>query len=150
MTGEIQDGLPPVAPPLAPAPVAAQTSVDVRWRRPVLALALVYAWFGAYAPSFTLTSDAVVVGGVVPVLVAMVFCRNRRLPLPASIRPRGVATWALILGSFAVQEVVNVALGSHRPHPSLSVLLDPTLDNHLARAAALFVWIGVGLELARR
>ena len=76
----------------------------------MLALALLYAWFGAYAPSFTLASYAVVLGGLLPVLVVMVARRGGRLPLPAPIRPRGVAVWALILGSFAVQEVINVAL----------------------------------------
>ena len=113
-------------------------------------LAVVYAWVVAgFAPFSLASSVAVFVTGAVVLVVAFGFTPPR-VATAKPLTKAGVGAWAAILGAFSLQEVLNFTLGSTRAHPTLSILVAPLLEDHLVKAVAVLIWLGVGWVLVRR
>lgn len=120
------------------------------WGWPIFALVVIYALVGANFGSFTLGSNIIVFASATVFLGVAVFRRPEPLPSGPRITRRGTLTWTVVLGTFTALELVNFFLGSTSSHPTLSILMAPILQNYWARAAALFIWLGFGVELVRR
>jgi hypothetical protein len=74
-------------------------------------------------------------------------------PVPARAAgrpPVGAIWWLAPVLLLAGVELVDFWLGSTRPHPTLSGLMDPLLEHRLARAAGYFCWLTAFVGLARR
>ncbi|MQA98085.1 MAG: hypothetical protein GEV11_27040 [Streptosporangiales bacterium] len=127
--------------------------VTGRDHRPQVAAALTltagYSWYAAGLRSFTTESlISVLVVGVAAIVLA---ARHPvRIPAPESLDPRGLIWWMIIVFGFFEWEVAGFAAGSHPWHPTLSVLLDPVLEQRPAKAAAFFAWMLAGWGLLRR
>jgi hypothetical protein len=134
-------------PPTGALPVEAVE----RWpRTAVLAAAATYAVVMGQLRSFTWESALGLAMAWVAVL--WVGLDRDRPRLPAAPRPSwvGIGAWAVPILGFSALEIVNDLLGSTYQHPTLSVLMDPVLENPVNRTAAVAVWLLTGWELLRR
>ncbi|HEX3811875.1 MAG TPA: hypothetical protein VHX59_03455 [Mycobacteriales bacterium] len=117
---------------------------------PAVAAGVVYSWIVGSFPSFTLASNiAVFATGTAVLLVAFVR-PPRRHPRGRPVTWAAVGWWVLVLGAFTAVELINLFLGSTHPHPTLSILMAPVLENHLAKSVAVFIWLRVGWVLLHR
>ncbi|MGI8696809.1 MAG: hypothetical protein ACR2JQ_09180 [Mycobacteriales bacterium] len=132
------------------APRATTTAQLLAWRWPLIGLAAMYSWLVGGLKAFSPTANLVIVGTGAVFLTIGAFRPPPKVPPPARLGRRGVVAWSVLLGVFAVQEVINDILGSTHAHPTLSVLMDPVLGGHLAKSVAVFVWIAFGGEMLRR
>lgn len=122
-----------------------------RWpRAAVLVAAATYAVVMGQLHSFTWESTlGLTLAGAVALWVGLDRDRPR---LPAAPRPSwvGIGAWAVPILGFSALEIVNDLLGSTYQHPTLSVLMDPVLENPVYRTAAVALWLLTGWELLRR
>lgn len=128
----------------------AAATTNRNWAWAAVALGVVFSWIVAGFGSFNLKSTIAVVGAGLGFLVVAFVCPPPRTRPAHALTRRGVAVWTLVLGTFSVQEVINDALGSRHPHPTLSILMDPVLNNHLARAVAIMIWLRFGWVMLHR
>lgn len=130
-----------------------------RWTRPagwrtrgvVIAAGLAsYAWvLGGLAP-FTAKS---LVGVLIPgaVLGAIAWGRPpARIPAPERLDLRGASYWLIAVAALFEWEASAFKDNSLPWHPSLTDLINPLLDPHLIKSAAIVVWLLVGWALVRR
>jgi hypothetical protein len=117
----------------------------------VVAGALALSALAGAVDSLTLPAAALVlvVGGMV-VVAALRRRPAKRRPAPDRLDPVGLWPWLALVFAFAAWELVALRLGSTPDHPSLSILLDPVLDDQLVRSAAFLAWLSLGAYLARR
>ena len=122
-----------------------------RWpRAAVMGAAATYAVVMGELQSFTWESA---LGLALAWAVVLWVGLDRDRPrLPAAPRPSwaGIGAWAVPILGFSALEIVNDLLGSTYQHPTLSVLMDPVLENPVNRTAAVAVWLLTGWELLRR
>jgi hypothetical protein len=129
-----------------------------RPRRPaqlaLLALILtglaVYAWVAAAAAPF---SRGALVAVVIPGAVLGVIAYGRppeRIAPPAELDIVGMSYWGICLAAFFEWEASAWRDSSWPWHPSFTNLVDPLLDPHLVKTAAVLVWMLAGWALVRR
>jgi hypothetical protein len=136
--------------------VASESQTRRRQRRDVgrllaAAAALALAVLVGQLPSLTWPAAlvVVVVGGVV-VVVGLLRRQESRRPAPRRLDPVGAAAWLALVMVALTWEVGTLLQGSTAEHPSLSVLLDPLLDDQVVRSAAFLGWLSLGGYLVRR
>jgi hypothetical protein len=69
---------------------------------------------------------------------------------PDRIDPVGAAAWLALVVAVLAWELIALLQGSTAEHPSLSVLLDPLLNDPVVRSAAFLGWLSLGVYLLRR
>jgi hypothetical protein len=115
---------------------------------PVLAL---LSLIGGFFRSFTLPANVyvVLVGGALTWLGL-----SSRLPKLATRRrlPAGTLWWLVPALFLAVVELINFMFrdGETYAHPTLSILMDPVLNQYPARSAVYFGWLTAFWGLVRR
>jgi hypothetical protein len=121
------------------------------WARPLVLVPVfvLISLVGALFPSFSIGANVLVLatGGTL-------FWLGLSDRLPRRRSPRRLVAhagwWLLPALTLAFVELVNFALGSTYPHPTLSLLVDPLLEGYPARAAAYFGWLMAYWGLVRR
>jgi hypothetical protein len=137
------------------SPAALGTVEPVVPLRPALvlgggALALLVGAFARYSWPATI---AVAIPAVAGVAIAWRTPAGRTDPGP--VDPLGARAWAGVFVALGLYELTNLLLqptlthGS-RTHPTVSVLLDPSLASHPGRTAFLAVWLAAGWFLVER
>lgn len=129
----------------------AESNVFV-WRWPIFAAAVLFSAVLGSLDSFTAPAYVVFFAGGLTVCAVAWFRPPRRIPPPPGISRRGFAVWFVICAAFTVQELVNffIDAGLKPEHPSLSILVAPMLEIPLLKAIAVFIWLGIGIEMVRR
>ena len=110
----------------------------------------VYAWVVAAAAPF---SRGALVGVVIPGAVVGIIAFGRppeRIPPPAELDMVGMSYWMICLAAFFEWEASAWRDNSWPWHPSFTNLVDPLLDPHLVKTAAVLVWMLAGWALVRR
>jgi hypothetical protein len=110
----------------------------------------VYAWVVAAAAPF---SRGALVGVVIPGAVLGIVAFGRppeRIPPPAELDMVGMSYWMICLAVFFEWEASAWRDNSWPWHPSFTNLVDPLLDPHLVKTAAVLVWMLAGWALVRR
>ena len=110
----------------------------------------VYAWVVAAAAPF---SRGALVGVVIPGAVLGIIAFGRppeRIPPPAELDMVGMSYWMICLAVFFEWEASAWRDNSWPWHPSFTNLVDPLLDPHLVKTAAVLVWMLAGWALVRR
>lgn len=128
----------------------AAATIPRSWTWAAVAVGVVFSWIVAGFGSFNLESTIAVVGAGLGFLVVAFAWPPPRTRPTRPLTKRAVMLWTLVIGSFSVQEIINDALGSKPPHPTLSILMDPVLGNHLARAVAILIWLRFGWVMLHR
>jgi hypothetical protein len=116
----------------------------------VLAGLAAYAWVVAAAAPF---SRGALVGVVIPGAVLGIIAFGRppeRIPPPAELDIIGMSYWMICLAAFFEWEASAWRDNSWPWHPSFTNLVDPLLDPHLVKTAAVLVWLLAGWALVRR
>jgi hypothetical protein len=116
----------------------------------ILAGLAVYAWVAAAAAPF---SRGALVGVVIPGAVLGIIAYGRppeRIPPPAELDIVGMSYWGICLAAFFEWEASAWRDSSWPWHPSFTNLIDPLLDPHLVKSAAILVWMLAGWALVRR
>ena len=122
---------------------------------PVLAAAIgaglgVYAWVAGSAAPF---SRGAFVGVLIPGAVLAVIAYGRppeRIPPPEQLDPLGMSYWLIALTAFFEWEASAYKDNSLPWHPSFTDLINPLIDPHLVKSAAILVWMLAGWALVRR
>jgi hypothetical protein len=143
----------------------AQRDHPGRWRRPLarprrpLHLALlillsaglvVYSWVVANAAPF---SRGALIGVLLPgaVLGAIALVRPpERIPPPDKLDMIGMSYWVICVAAFFEWEASAYKDNSWPWHPSFTNLIDPLMEPHLVKSAAILVWLLAGWALVRR
>ena len=149
---------------MATNPASARSDQPGRWwqvarpRRPahlaLLALIIaglaVYSWVVAAAAPF---SRGALVGVVIPGAVVGLLASFRppeRIPPPAELDMVGMSYWMICLAAFFEWEASAWRDSSWPWHPFFTNLVDPLLDPHPVKTAAILVWLLAGWALVRR
>lgn len=113
---------------------------------PVLALT---GLVGGLFPSFSVSANlyVLVVGGAF--MWAGLSGRAGRRPAPRRV-PRSGLWWLAPAALLTVVEGVTFALRDAHDFPTLSLIMDPVLDDYLSRAALYFAWLAAFWGLIRR
>ncbi len=115
----------------------------------VAALALSVLAGGIASLTWPATLLVAVVGGTI-VGFGLLRGPAQRLPAPDELYPVGIGVWLALVLAFSAWELIAFFHGSTPAHPTVSVLLDPLLDDHVMRSAAFFGWLSLGAYLLRR
>ena len=108
-----------------------------------------YAWWAvALAPFSWGATAAVVLAGAAAMAVGARERPRRRSASEGA--PAGIAIWATLAAAAGAWQLAAYLQHPRVDHPTISSLTNEVLDSHLARAAALIVWIVAARELARR
>jgi hypothetical protein len=110
----------------------------------------VYAWVVAAAAPF---SRGALVGVVIPGAVVGLIASVRppeRIPPPAELDMVGMSYWMILLAAFFEWEASAWRDNSWPWHPSFTNLVDPLMDPHLVKTAAILLWMLAGWALVRR
>jgi len=128
-----------------------RTRANTRWAVAVWSAAAVFAWVAGGLESFTAAAEVAVLLPVLVLFGIAVFAPPPRKPAPRQVPLRGWLAWLVPILGFCGLEVVNgFIFGSVPAHPTWSILMDPVLEWHPARAGAVLIWIVAGWELVRR
>ena len=71
-------------------------------------------------------------------------------PAPAPFTRRDALAWTAVAVAFGIWELYAALRGSTHAHPTLSILLGPTIDPPPARAAGYVAWLLAGVWVVRR
>ena len=110
----------------------------------------VYAWVAGSAAPF---SRGAFVGVLIPGAVLAVIAYGRppeRIPPPEQLDPLGTSYWLIALTAFFEWEASAYKDNSWPWHPSFTDLINPLLDPHLVKSAAILLWMLAGWALVRR
>lgn len=109
----------------------------------------VLSLLGGFLPSFSLEANLYIFTlGAVMMWLGL----SQRVPrrtAPTRL-PAGLAWWLIPVGVLVFFEITTFATGSKESYPTLSLLVDPLLDNYLARALFYFGWLTGFWGLVRR
>ncbi|HTS97927.1 MAG TPA: hypothetical protein VMI33_15045 [Streptosporangiaceae bacterium] len=109
-----------------------------------------YSWIAAGTVPFTRNALLIV---LLPGAVAAVIAYGRpprRIPAPQSMDVAGFSYWAIAVTALFEWEASGFRDSSPWWHPSLTELINPTLDAHPVKAVAILVWLLSGWALVRR
>jgi phosphotransferase system glucose/maltose/N-acetylglucosamine-specific IIC component len=134
-------------------PVTSEAAASPRRHRfalPFLVIvAIAYAWIAGHFTTFTRPAEvATFIPGLIGVMVA-VRVAPRRSARPDRSGRGWLAWWLIVIGLNAI-ELISLALGSTRSHPTMSDLVNPWLLSTPSRAAGFGLWLAFGYWLARR
>lgn len=121
------------------------------WTRPAVTMPIfgVLSLLGGFLPSFSLEANLYIFTlGAVMMWLGL----SQRVPrrtAPTRL-PAGLAWWLIPVGVLVFFEITAFATGSKESYPTLSLLVDPLLDNYLARALFYFGWLTGFWGLVRR
>src|SRR5215218_11452687 len=110
--------------------------------------ALLFAVLVSDARSLTLPASLLVLAGGLGIWWA-----GKYAPMVAPDAPAaaiGVATWAIVFGTFAVWELGAFVIGNNDAHPTFSMLFDPVLSFGPTRALCALGWLASGWYLLGR
>jgi hypothetical protein len=116
----------------------------------VAAVLVAYAWIDATAAPFTTRS---LVGVLIPgaVLGAIAYRRPpQRIPPPEQLDVMGFSYWVIAVVALFEWEASAFRDNSRYWHPSLTNLINPVLEPHVMKSAAILVWIMAGWGLVKR
>jgi len=127
-------------------------SDDVRpWDRPlvVVPVLVLVSSVGGLFPSFSVSGNLYVlaVGGTF-MWMGLAGVAGRR-PAPRRI-PRAGMLWLIPAALLAVVEAITFGLRDAENFPTLSLIMDPLLEDYLARSAVYFAWLTAFWGLIRR
>jgi hypothetical protein len=116
----------------------------------MISVFVVYAWFQASAAPFTTRS---LLGVIIPgaVLGAVAYGKPpERMPAPQQLDMLGMSYWIIIIAALFEWEASAFRDNSGPWHPSLTNLIDPLLDPHTMKTAAIVLWLMAGWGLVKR
>ena len=73
-----------------------------------------------------------------------------RIPPPDSLDMAGFSYWMICLAALFEWEASAFKDGSHWWHPSLTDLINPLIEPHPVKSAAILVWLLAGWALVKR
>jgi hypothetical protein len=109
-----------------------------------------YAWIDATAAPFTTRA---LVGVLIPgaVLGAIAYGRPpQRIPPPRGLDAIGFSYWVIAVVALFEWEASAYGDNSRYWHPSLTNLINPLLQPHVMKSAAILVWMLAGWGLVKR
>ena len=112
-----------------------------------LAGVLAYAWWATGRRPFTATATLAVVGAGV---VTMAIAQARRIPHDTRPSLAGATGWLVLFAALAGWQLFAYVQEPRTQHPTLSSLINATLDTHTGRALAFTAWLVFGYRLTRR
>ena len=112
---------------------------------PLAVVTALYAWWAAGLRPFTWPALAAV--GAAGIAVILLGTARRR---ETAALPDGALVWAVLVALLAGWELAAYLQAPRPDHPTLSSLANEILDWRPARALAFMVWLGAGVDLARR
>jgi hypothetical protein len=117
----------------------------------LLAVAITYAWWATSLRPFSAPCLwATGAGGAAAVAVGLRGPRRERAPRPRRERARaGRALWAVLLVALCGWELASFVQHPRAAHPTISSLANGVLGHHPARAAAMVLWLVIGVDLGR-
>lgn len=120
-------------------------------RNAVLGAGLVaYAWvLGGTAPFSTKALLGVLFPGAVLGFIAFRRPPERVAP-PESVDVTGLSYWLIAIALLFEWEASGFRTGTNSWHPTLTELLDPLLQPHPIRSAAIVAWLMAGWALVKR
>jgi hypothetical protein len=150
---------------MATDPAPARRDYPGRWpwqlarsRRPayLALLALLGAGLAAYAYVLAGTapfSRGALIGVIIPgaVLGTIALVRPpQRISPPEELDLTGMSYWVICLAAFFEWEASAYRDNSWPWHPSFTDLIEPLMEPHLIKSAAILVWLLAGWALVRR
>ncbi|HEY6277946.1 MAG TPA: hypothetical protein VIX86_16625 [Streptosporangiaceae bacterium] len=109
-----------------------------------------YAWAAGAAAPFSATAlVCVLVPGVVLAAMARWWPPDR-IPAPERLDATGMSYWVICVAALFEWEASAYRDNSLPWHPSLTNLVNPLIEPHLLKSAAILVWILAGWALVRR
>jgi hypothetical protein len=109
-----------------------------------------YAWVaGSTVPFSTASLVSVLIPGVVLAVIAYRW-PPRRIPPPDKLNITGMSYWAICLAALFEWEASAFRDNTRTWHPSLTDLINPLIEPHLIKSAAIVVWMLAGWALVRR
>jgi hypothetical protein len=111
---------------------------------------LAYSWIAAGTAPFTRNALLVV---LIPGVVLAVIAYGRppeRIPPPEHMDVAGFSYWAICIAALFEWEASAFRDGSPWWHPALTGLINPLIQPHPIRSAAIVVWLMSGWGLVKR
>lgn len=109
-----------------------------------------YVWAAGAAKPFSATSLVfVLIPGAILAAIACWWPPERIAP-PDKLDITGVSYWAIAVAALFEWEASAWKDKSWPWHPSLTDLINPLIEPHIIRSAAILLWIMVGWALVRR
>jgi hypothetical protein len=121
------------------------------WTRPAVMVPIFVflSLLGGLLPSFSLEANVYVFSLGAVMMWLGLGQRVPRRPTPSRL-PAGLGWWLLPVAVFVFFELSTFVIGDDRRYPTLSLLVDPVLENYLPRALVYFGWLTGFWGLVRR
>jgi hypothetical protein len=119
------------------------------WRATALVMvALVYAWVAGGLRPFTWPAAvSTTVGGLAIFVLAW---RYRGTPAQVRHDPHWLTAWTVWLAAATGWELWALSMTPRASHPTISSMINSTVESHPGRSIAVLAWVALGWWLARR
>jgi predicted PurR-regulated permease PerM len=116
-------------------------------RAAMIAAVAAYAWWATALRPFSTPATIAIVGAGALAEGAGLTYRHRR---PRPIVRRGVAVWLVVAALLSCWQLAAFVQEPRQAHPTVSSIINDTLDAHLVRALACVGWLVVARKLAQQ